>query len=109
MLLKKIVTGLKSSPVSLMNQARFSFVHKVEQNVENERQELFLDTESCILVNELDKIVGKSSKRDCHKLDDQENIKLHRAFSVFLFNQKGEMLLQRRSSHKASRTQVVNR
>lgn len=61
-------------------------------------QELALK-ENCILVDENDKIIGSSSKKDCH-LVNNGNIKLHRAFSVFLFNSKGDMLVQRRSIHK---------
>ncbi|XP_065076737.1 isopentenyl-diphosphate Delta-isomerase 1 [Ochlerotatus camptorhynchus] len=62
-------------------------------------QELALE-ENCILVNENDQPLGNASKRDCHRVDETGNIRLHRAFSVFLFNSKGEMLLQRRSTHK---------
>lgn len=102
MLWKKVVTSLSSSPVSLMSQARYSFVHKIVETVENDKQEHSLDHESCILVNENDVCVGQSSKRDCHKLDEQQKIKLHRAFSVFLFNRTGDMLLQKRSNHKVS-------
>ena len=38
--------------------------------------------ENCILVDENDKIIGKDSKVNCHI----GNGKLHRAFSVLLFN-----------------------
>src|ERR1700712_4649445 len=48
-----------------------------------------------ILVNELDEPTGKMEKMEAHR-----KALLHRAFSVFIFNAKGEMLLQRRSSHK---------
>ncbi|XP_068154119.1 isopentenyl-diphosphate Delta-isomerase 1 [Drosophila tropicalis] len=57
--------------------------------------------EQCILVDENDKAIGAASKADCHRVDPQTNdVRLHRAFSVFLFNTKGEMLVQRRSVHK---------
>lgn len=56
--------------------------------------------ENCILVDEFDRPLGQSSKRDCHRVDENGRIKLHRAFSVFLFNSKGDMLIQKRSSHK---------
>uniref|UniRef100_A0A1Q3F4G3 isopentenyl-diphosphate Delta-isomerase n=1 Tax=Culex tarsalis TaxID=7177 RepID=A0A1Q3F4G3_CULTA len=62
-------------------------------------QELALE-ENCILVDEADRVLGNASKRDCHRVDSEGNIRLHRAFSVFLFNSRGEMLLQRRSTHK---------
>ncbi|XP_050323421.1 isopentenyl-diphosphate Delta-isomerase 1 [Bactrocera neohumeralis] len=64
------------------------------------QQELALK-ENCILVDDKDKAIGYSSKEDCHRVNKQTgDIKLHRAFSVFLFNSKGEMLVQRRSTHK---------
>lgn len=52
--------------------------------------------EQCILVDEHDNVLGPISKYDAHR--DQGN--LHRAFSVFLFNEKGELLLQKRSASK---------
>lgn len=57
--------------------------------------------EQCILVDENDKAVGAATKADCHRVHTEtKDVKLHRAFSVFLFNTKGEMLVQRRSVHK---------
>jgi isopentenyl-diphosphate Delta-isomerase len=48
-----------------------------------------------VLVNELDEPVGSMEKMAAHKQG-----KLHRAFSVFIFNTKGEMLLQQRAPGK---------
>jgi len=57
--------------------------------------------ENCILVDESDRAIGATSKANCHRVDKVTGeVKLHRAFSVFLFNTKGEMLVQRRSVHK---------
>lgn len=57
--------------------------------------------EQCILVDEQDKPIGAATKADCHRVHPGTgDVKLHRAFSVFLFNSKGEMLVQRRSVHK---------
>lgn len=64
----------------------------------NPVQEAALD-EQCILVNQHDQECGYASKRDCHRLVNGQ-IPLHRAFSVFLFNTKDELLLQQRSSTK---------
>jgi len=50
------------------------------------------------LVNEFDKNVGSGSKMDCHLKSN--NLPLHRAFSVFLFNDKNELLLQKRAHSK---------
>ena len=51
--------------------------------------------EKVVLVNDKDEILGLMEKMQAH-----ENGILHRAFSVFLFNSKGEMLLQKRASQK---------
>jgi isopentenyl-diphosphate delta-isomerase len=48
-----------------------------------------------ILVNEQDEEVGVMEKMAAH-----EQALLHRAFSVFIFNKKGEMLLQQRAFEK---------
>ena len=53
------------------------------------------DPQEVILVNELDEEIGKMEKMEAH----QKAI-LHRAFSVFIFNSKGEMLLQQRARNK---------
>lgn len=56
--------------------------------------------ERCILVDKLDRPVGEATKLTCHKIDKEGCLPLHRAFSVFLFNSKGELLLQKRSKTK---------
>jgi isopentenyl-diphosphate delta-isomerase len=48
-----------------------------------------------VLVNEQDEQVGTMEKMETHR-----KALLHRAFSVFLFNSKGEMFLQRRALKK---------
>jgi isopentenyl-diphosphate delta-isomerase len=54
------------------------------------------DTEQLILVDANDRETGFLSKAECH---DGAGL-LHRAFSVFLFNANGELLLQQRSASK---------
>ena len=54
------------------------------------------DTDQLILVNSQDEAIGTADKLLCH---DGEGI-LHRAFSILLFNTKGELLLQQRASAK---------
>jgi isopentenyl-diphosphate delta-isomerase len=51
--------------------------------------------EYVILVDENDKSVGTAEKMDVHK-----NPKLHRAFSIFIVNSKGELLIQQRALNK---------
>ena len=48
-----------------------------------------------VLVDESDQQVGLMEKMEAH-----EKALLHRAFSVFLFNASGEMLLQQRALSK---------
>jgi len=56
--------------------------------------------ERCILVDKLDRPVGEATKQVCHEIGTEGCVPLHRAFSVFLFNNEGELLLQKRSSTK---------
>jgi len=58
--------------------------------------------EECILVNKDDGVLGHDSKKNCHLVQANGDILLHRAFSVFLFNTKGELLLQKRSKVKVT-------
>ena len=51
--------------------------------------------EYIILVNKSDTQTGTQEKMAAH-----EQANLHRAFSVFIFNKKGEMLLQQRAKNK---------
>ena len=51
--------------------------------------------EQVILVNENDEQIGTMPKMEAH-----EKALLHRAFSVFVFNDKDELMLQQRASHK---------
>ncbi len=54
------------------------------------------EDELLILVDAADNESGQMSKAECH---DGSGV-LHRAFSVFLFNDRGEILLQQRSADK---------
>ena len=51
--------------------------------------------EQVILVNENDEQIGLMPKLEAH-----EKALLHRAFSVFVFNDKNELMLQQRADHK---------
>lgn len=51
--------------------------------------------ENVILVNENDEQIGLMPKMEAH-----EKALLHRAFSVFVMNDKGETMLQQRAAHK---------
>lgn len=51
--------------------------------------------EQVILVNENDEQIGLMAKQEAH-----EKALLHRAFSVFVFNDANELMLQQRAMHK---------
>jgi len=60
------------------------------------RQPVSSPTESLILVDDEDREIGFHPKAECHAGQGL----LHRAFSVFLFNADGDLLLQKRSAQK---------
>ncbi len=51
--------------------------------------------EHVVVVNEKDEKIGLMPKLEAHK-----KAVLHRAFSVFIFNSKNELMLQQRAAHK---------
>ena len=51
--------------------------------------------ELVVLVDENDKKIGLMPKMEAH-----EKAVLHRAFSVFIFNKDGDLMLQQRAGHK---------
>lgn len=59
-----------------------------------------LMSERVILVNRHDTPIGSSSKADAHLVSN--NLPLHRAFSLFLFDASGRMLLQKRAGTKVT-------
>lgn len=58
-------------------------------------QKINVKEENVILVNENDEQIGLMPKMEAH-----EKAVLHRAFSVFVMNDKGETMLQQRAAHK---------
>eukprot|EP00186_Timspurckia_oligopyrenoides_P000483 CAMPEP_0182445218 /NCGR_PEP_ID=MMETSP1172-20130603/3422_1 /TAXON_ID=708627 /ORGANISM="Timspurckia oligopyrenoides, Strain CCMP3278" /LENGTH=240 /DNA_ID=CAMNT_0024640949 /DNA_START=164 /DNA_END=886 /DNA_ORIENTATION=- len=64
--------------------------------VDEEQKKLM--NEEVILVDRNDQILGGLSKKESHLISNQ--LPLHRAFSVLLFNTKHQMLLQQRASTK---------
>jgi isopentenyl-diphosphate delta-isomerase len=59
-------------------------------------QVVSFDDEKLILVDENDNVLGYEIKAKAHENDGM----LHRAFSLFIFNDKKELLIQRRSRQK---------
>lgn len=60
-----------------------------------DEEETFGKKEEVILVNEHDEIIGVEEKIKTHLLGA-----LHRAFSIFIFNSRGQLLLQKRTNTK---------
>eukprot|EP00051_Salpingoeca_urceolata_P009893 m.120255 g.120255 ORF g.120255 m.120255 type:complete len:169 (+) comp16497_c0_seq4:72-578(+) len=65
-----------------------------------DEEQIRLMAEECIVVDLEDKAIGSKSKKECHLMENIDKGLLHRAFSVFLFNDKGELLLQQRADEK---------
>ena len=64
-------------------------------------QDDMMNKDQCILLDNNDVMIGHSSKVASHQFNqDTPRGLLHRAFSVFLFNEKGELLLQQRAGDK---------
>ncbi|PXF48889.1 Isopentenyl-diphosphate Delta-isomerase 1 [Gracilariopsis chorda] len=59
-----------------------------------------LMAEQVILVDGKDNVIGRMSKRDAHLV--KNDLPLHRAFSVLLFDTEGRMLLQQRADAKVT-------
>ena len=64
-------------------------------------QEALMQADCCVVVDERDLVTGVGSKWSVHRFEgDTPRGQLHRAFSVFLFDAKGRLLLQRRAGSK---------
>jgi isopentenyl-diphosphate delta-isomerase len=64
-------------------------------------QEDFMLKDECILLDVDDNVVGHDNKYETHIFcPERPRAKLHRAFSVFLFDSSGRLLLQQRAAEK---------
>ena len=66
-----------------------------ESVIDNSPFMTIMEEQEVILVNEKDEQIGTMKKMEAH-----EKGLLHRAFSVFIFDKKGRMLLQQRAAEK---------
>lgn len=66
----------------------------------HDEEQIRLMEELCIVLDYNDTPVGAGTKKVCHIMDNIERGLLHRAFSVFLFNDEGKLLLQQRATEK---------
>lgn len=67
----------------------------------HDEEQIRLMEELCIVLDYDDKPVGAGTKKLCHIMDNINAGLLHRAFSVFLFNEDGKLLLQQRADEKS--------
>lgn len=114
--IKKVKNPILIGSTMNLNRIRHTLISAAKHTLHHKRNRSYVATnaldarhlqeaalaENCILVNENDEAVGLASKRDCHRVNNDGRVKLHRAFSVFLFNSEGDMLIQRRASHKVN-------
>lgn len=66
----------------------------------HDEEQIKLMAENCIVLDYNDRPIGSGTKKLCHIMDNINKGLLHRAFSVFLFNSKNELLLQQRATEK---------
>jgi len=69
---------------------------EIKNKISRDFARLLLMKNEVVLVNEKDEVLGTAEKLAAHQNGGQ----LHRAFSLFIFNSQGEMLLQKRASCK---------
>jgi isopentenyl-diphosphate delta-isomerase len=62
----------------------------------NKNEVVSFDDEMLIVVDENNNILDYNSKIECHRGDGI----LHRAFSIFIFNEQGQLIVQKRSAQK---------
>ena len=84
--------GIEDVPHVELDEADAAVLDK-----ENTEQAALM-AEAVIQVSERDHVIGPVSKLEAHQTAGT----FHRAFSVLLFNTKGEMLLQQRSADKVT-------
>lgn len=65
-----------------------------------DEQQVQMMSEAVILVDEHDHVIGQESKVNSHLVS--YGPKLHRAFSLFLFNGQGKLLMQKRADSKVT-------
>ena len=65
-------------------------------------QQDFMEKDTVLVLDRDDNVIGSESKRGSHEFNAQQPTGvLHRAFSVFIFDEStGELLLQQRAKEK---------
>jgi isopentenyl-diphosphate delta-isomerase len=75
---------------------------KPEMNEEKQRY-FILSTEYLDVVNEQDIVIGKETRKKVHEVG-----LWHRGVHVFLYNEKGEILIQKRSADRSSSPSLLD-
>ena len=95
------VIPLQERPNSRSSETPSDLSHKDKSAFSGHNEiQIQLMNENCIVLDWDDNIVGSATKKVCHLMDNIERGLLHRAFSCFIFNDKGELLLQQRAGEK---------
>lgn len=95
----EVVPLAQSSLVASLESSQGSGA--VETHFEgHDEEQIRLMNENCIVLDYDDQVVGAGTKKLCHLMTSIDRGLLHRAFSVFIFNEKDELLLQQRSDEK---------
>ncbi len=92
------VIPLHKSSYSASSSDKHETVDDVFQG--HDEEQIRLMNENCIVLDYNDYPVGAGTKKLCHLMSNIDEGLLHRAFSVFLFNDDGKLLLQQRASEK---------
>lgn len=88
-----LARAVRSNKMAFSSLSRMTFE---DLTVGANAEQLHLMKEKIVQVDEQDNVVGPISKKDAHIHDGV----LHRAFSIFVFNLKNELLIQKRASGK---------
>lgn len=72
----------------------------------HDEEQIKLMDEICVVLDWDDKPIGGASKKCCHLMENIDKGLVHRAFSVFMFNEKNELLLQQRADEKITFAQM---
>lgn len=91
---KAVVDGLQAKGWSTLRFSIDGNDATSDQPTESENQMELQD--QLIMVDEADTITGYCTREQCHSGDGIR----HRAFSIFIFNRRGQLLLQQRSAEK---------
>ena len=92
--------------MSIKSKNLISTIHKrVSKHLFSTLTDKFITqskNEMLIEVDSINKEIGPISKYDAHKAELINAGRLHRAFSLFVFDQNNRLLLQKRSKHKVT-------